>query len=113
MHTRRRQKQFEVRTICADGRVRCMEAHTSPLWHDGSITGGMVFMSDITERKLAQECAARSGKLRALGELAASVAHNLNNSLTVIQGRAQLLLMRSGADDATQKNLAVVTQAAG
>src|SRR3989440_2403584 len=107
------QRQFELRTICADGRVRCMDAHTSPLWHDGAITGVMVFMSDITERKLAQECAARSDKLRALGELAAGVAHNLNNSLTVIQGRAQLLLMRSGADDANQKSLEVITQAVG
>src|SRR5256885_16091535 len=107
------QKQFEVRTICADGRIRCMDAHTSPLWHDGSITGVMVFMSDITERKLAQERAARSDKLRALGELAAGVAHNLNNSLTVIQGRAQLLLMRSGADDAKKESLEVITQAVG
>src|SRR5437763_4106051 len=107
------QKQFELRTICADGRVRCMDAHTSPLWRDGSITGVMVFMSDITERKLAQERAARSDKLRALGELAAGVAHNLNNSLTVIQGRAQLLLMRSGADDAKKKSLEVITQAVG
>ncbi|HEY0348077.1 MAG TPA: ATP-binding protein [Pyrinomonadaceae bacterium] len=107
------QRQFELRTICADGRVRCMDAHTSPLWHDGAITGVMVFMSDITERKLAQECAARSDKLRALGELAAGVAHNLNNSLTVIQGRAQLLLMRSGADDAKKKSLEVITQAVG
>lgn len=107
------QRQFEVRTICADGRVRCMDAHTSPLWHDGSITGVMVFMSDITERKLAQARAARSDKLRALGELAAGVAHNLNNSLTVIQGRAQLLLMRSGGDEANKKSLEVITQAVG
>ncbi len=107
------QKQFEVRTICADGRVRCMDAHTSPLWRDGGITGVMVFMSDITERKLAQERAARSDKLRALGELAAGVAHNLNNSLTVIQGRAQLLLMRSGADEPNKKSLEVITQAVG
>ena len=107
------QKQFEVRTICADGRVRCMDAHTSPLWRDGSITGVMVFMSDITERKLAQERAARSDKLRALGELAAGVAHNLNNSLTVIQGRAQLLSMRSGADEPNKKSLEVITQAVG
>lgn len=105
------ERQFELRTICTDGRVRCMDAHTSPLWHDGSITGVMVFMSDITERKLAQERAARSDKLRALGELAAGVAHNLNNSLTVIQGRAQLLLMRSTADEANKKSLAVITQA--
>jgi len=107
------QKQFEVRTICADGRVRCMDAHTSPLWHDGSITGVMVFMSDITEKKLAQARAARSDKLRALGELAAGVAHNLNNSLTVIQGRAQLLSMRSAADDGNKKSLEVITQAVG
>ena len=106
------EKQFEVRTICTDGRVRCMDAHTSPLWRDGSITGVMVFMSDITERKLAQARAARSDKLRALGELAAGVAHNLNNSLTVIQGRAQLLLMRSTADG-TKKSLEVITQAVG
>lgn len=107
------QKQFELRTICADGRIRCMDAHTSPLWHDGSITGVMVFMSDITEKKLAQARAARSDKLRALGELAAGVAHNLNNSLTVIQGRAQLLLMRSAADEGNKKSLEVITQAVG
>ena len=108
------ERQFELRTICTDGRVRCMDAHTSPLWHDGSITGVMVFMSDITERKLAQARAARSDKLRALGELAAGVAHNLNNSLTVIQGRAQLLLMRSStADEGNKKSLGVITQAVG
>ena len=105
------EKQFEVRTICSDGRVRCMDAHTSPLWSDGNITGVMAFMSDITERKLAQERAARSDKLRALGELAAGVAHNLNNSLTVIQGRAQLLLMRSNAEEGNKKSLEVITQA--
>ena len=105
------EQQFELRTICTDGRVRCMDAHTSPLWHDGSITGVMVFMSDITERKLAQERAARSDKLRALGELAAGVAHNLNNSLTVIQGRAQLLLMRSSENEGNKKSLEVITQA--
>ncbi len=107
------ERQFEVRTICTDGRVRCMDAHTSPLWRDGSITGVMVFMSDITEKKLAQARAARSDKLRALGELAAGVAHNLNNSLTVIQGRAQLLLMRSTADEGSRKSLGVITQAVG
>jgi PAS domain S-box-containing protein len=107
------EKQFEVRTICTDGRVRCMDAHTSPLWRDGSITGVMVFMSDITERKLAQARAARSDKLRALGELAAGVAHNLNNSLTVIQGRAQLLLMRNAAEEGNKKSLEVITQAVG
>src|SRR3977135_792496 len=53
---------------------------------------------------------AQSDKLRAVGELAAGVAHNLNNSLTVIKGRAQLLLLRN-TDEPTAKNLKVIANA--
>jgi signal transduction histidine kinase len=84
-----------------------MDAHASPLWQDGNISGVMVFMSDMTERKLARERAARSDKLRALGELAAGVAHNVNNSLTVIQGRSQLMSI----NDAENKHLKIIMQA--
>lgn len=102
--------QFEVRAIRTDGSARHVEAHTSPLWKDGSVTGVLVFLRDVTERKRAQDLMAQSDKLRAVGELAAGVAHNLNNSLTVIQGRAQLLLMR-GMDEPTSKSLKVITNA--
>jgi PAS domain S-box-containing protein len=102
--------QFEVRAIRTDGTVRHVEAHTSPLWKDGNVNGVLVFLRDVTERKKTQELMAQSDKLRAVGELAAGVAHNLNNSLTVIQGRAQLLLMR-GMDDPTTKSLKVITNA--
>jgi PAS domain S-box-containing protein len=102
--------QFEVRAIRTDSTVRNVEAHTSPLWKDGNVTGVLLFLRDVTERKLAQEVMAQSDKLRAVGELAAGVAHNLNNSLTVIKGRAQLLLMRS-TDEPTVKSLKVITNA--
>lgn len=102
--------QFEVRAIRTDGTTRYVEAHTSPLWKDGNVTGVLVFLRDVTERKRSQELMAQSDKLRAVGELAAGVAHNLNNSLTVIQGRAQLLLMRR-MDDPTTKSLKVITNA--
>ncbi|HXD34301.1 MAG TPA: PAS domain-containing protein [Pyrinomonadaceae bacterium] len=102
--------QFEVRAIRTDGTMRVVEAHTSPLWKDGNVTGVLVFLRDVTERKQAQELMAQSDKLRAVGELAAGVAHNLNNSLTVIQGRAQLLLMR-GTDESTTKSLKVINNA--
>ena len=102
--------QCEVQIIRTDGTVRYVEAHTSPLWRDGNVHGALVFLRDMTERKRAQERMAQSDKLRAVGELAAGVAHNLNNALTVIQGRAQLLLMQS-EDPATSKSLEVITRA--
>jgi PAS domain S-box-containing protein len=101
------ENQAELTTQCGDGRERYMDANASPLWQDGNISGAMVFMSDMTERKMARERAARSDKLRALGELAAGVAHNVNNSLTVIQGRSQLMSI----NDAENKHLKIIMQA--
>ncbi|HYW70467.1 MAG TPA: ATP-binding protein [Pyrinomonadaceae bacterium] len=101
------ESQAEITTQCGDGRERYMDAYASPLWQDGNISGAMVFMSDMTERKLARERAARSDKLRALGELAAGVAHNVNNSLTVIQGRSQLMSI----NDSENKHLKIIMQA--
>ena len=101
------ESQAEITTQCGDGRERYMDAHASPLWQDGNINGAMVFMSDVTERKMARERAARSDKLRALGELAAGVAHNVNNSLTVIQGRSQLMSI----NDSENKHLKIIMQA--
>jgi PAS domain S-box-containing protein len=102
--------QCEVQVVRADGAVRFVEAHSSPRWKDGAVSGALVFLRDMTERRRTQERMAQSDKLRAVGELAAGVAHNLNNSLTVIQGRAQLLLMRS-TDEATSKSLETITRA--
>jgi len=101
------ESQAEITTQCGDGRERYMDAYASPLWQDGNIRGAMVFMSDMTERKMARERAARSDKLRALGELAAGVAHNVNNSLTVIQGRSQLMSIH----DSENKHLKIIMQA--
>ncbi|MEP6742026.1 MAG: PAS domain-containing protein [bacterium] len=102
--------ECEVRVLHTEGPIRYAEAHTSPLWKDGEIDGVLVFLRDVTERKREHELMAQSDKLRAVGELAAGVAHNLNNSLTVIQGRAQLLL-RNAADETSAKSLEVITNA--
>lgn len=102
--------EYETRLMRVDGSSRYAEAHTSPLWKDGEIDGVLVFVRDVTERKRERELMAQSDKLRAVGELAAGVAHNLNNSLTVIQGRAQLLL-RNASDETSAKSLQVITNA--
>jgi PAS domain S-box-containing protein len=102
--------EYEVLINRPDGSPRYAEAHTSPLWKDGEIDGVLVFLRDVTDRKREHELMAQSDKLRAVGELAAGVAHNLNNSLTVIQGRAQLLL-RNATDEVSSKSLQVITNA--
>jgi PAS domain S-box-containing protein len=102
--------QGEMQAMRADGALRFVEAHSSPLWKEGAVAGVLVFLRDLTERRRAHERMAQSDKLRAVGELAAGVAHNLNNSLTVIQGRAQLL-QRRATDEATSKSLEVIVQA--
>lgn len=102
--------EYEVRVVRSDGSIRYAEAHTSPLWKDGEIDGVLVFLRDVTDRKREHELMAQSDKLRAVGELAAGVAHNLNNSLTVIQGRAQLLL-RNATDESSARSLEVITNA--
>jgi PAS domain S-box-containing protein len=105
-----RDTQDEMQAVGADEAVRFVEAHTSPLWKEGAVTGALVFLRDRTERKRTSERMAQSDKLRAVGELAAGVAHNLNNALTVIQGRAQLL-QRRATDEATSKSLEVIVNA--
>jgi len=102
--------QTEIRAIRPDETDRDFEAHVSPLWKDGEVDGVIVFLHDITERKRTQDLVSQSDKLRAVGELAAGVAHNLNNSLTVIKGRAQLLQMKA-TDEATLKSLQVINEA--
>jgi PAS domain S-box-containing protein len=102
--------ESEARGVRTDGTVRDVEIHTAPRWKEGQVAGVLAFVRDVTERKRSQEMLVQSDKLRAVGELAAGVAHNLNNSLTVIQGRAQLLMMRS-TDESTVKSLKVITKA--
>jgi len=56
-----------------------------------NITGGVGIVRDITERQKIEDQLLRSEKLKSLGELAGGVAHDFNNVLAAILGRAQLL----------------------
>ena len=64
----------------------------------GKFDGGVFLIQDITEKKKMEEQFVQSEKLRALGEMAGGVAHDFNNVLSAILGRAQLL--KRGVKDA-------------
>jgi PAS domain S-box-containing protein len=59
----------------------------------GENIGYVSIARDITERKELQYKLLQSEKLKSLGELAGGVAHDFNNVLAAILGRAQLLKM--------------------
>ena len=65
-----------------------------------------------TELKDARVRLVRSEKLEALGEMAAGVAHDFNNILSAILGRAQMLNVRLGADAEIRRSIEVIEQAA-
>lgn len=59
----------------------------------------VVVWQDVTEARRLEQSLLQAGKLAAIGQLAAGVAHEINNPLTVINASAQMLKMGITADD--------------
>jgi PAS domain S-box-containing protein len=58
---------------------------------DGEVTGAVVVIRDVTEEKRTRQTLEQTEKLGFMGSLLAGVAHELNNPLSVLLGRAELL----------------------
>ena len=102
---------YESRYLAHDGSIRYAAVNSAPIIVDGQTTGVLGIAHDITEQKQERERAARADKLRALGQLASGVAHDFNNSLAAILGRAQLILRRV-KDEELIRSLGIIVTAA-
>ena len=68
------------------------EMNTYPnLTGEGKVRQAIVIEENITEKKLLEEQLIQSEKLAVAGQLAAGIAHEINNPLTAIVANAQLL----------------------
>lgn len=93
----------DLRRFWEDGSRRVLlSINAAPLVDTaGGIDGLVVTVDDITQRVELEERLRQSQKMESIGQLAAGVAHDINNVLTVIQGHAELLreTVRPGAPE--------------
>ena len=64
----------------------------TPLFREGEFAGTLAVFTDLTELKQMEQQLIQSGKLAAIGQLVAGVAHELNNPLTSVVGYSELLM---------------------
>ncbi|MBJ6763591.1 PAS domain S-box protein [Myxococcaceae bacterium JPH2] len=101
---------FETRLLASDGaEVRVSFATSSMLTHHAEVEGVIAIGQDITVVKELEKRIIHAEKLASIGQLAASVVHEINNPMTAVATYADALLQRSrttpGANPADQEKL--------
>lgn len=82
---------YEHYITCRDGREILIKVKSSPIVEDGEITGIMVLAEDITVQRKIEKEMNRLGQLHTVGEMAASIGHEIRNPMTTVQGFLQMM----------------------
>jgi PAS domain S-box-containing protein len=100
---------YEYRYITGNGETRWVsESVASIEYHGKKATLGTSM--DITELKELEQELLTSSKLASVGELAAGIAHEINNPLTGVMGFAQLLVEKKDTPREISKDLESIYQ---
>ena len=70
---------------------RLLNVSVMPLVHDRQVTGSLILVDDITERRAREARMRRMENLASLTTLAAGVAHEIKNPLTALSLHVQLM----------------------
>src|SRR5437899_405209 len=75
------------------------EISAQPVAVDGCVVGVVVTFREVTETRLQDEALRRSEKLAAVGQLASSIAHEINNPLESITNLLYLIRQSESMED--------------
>ncbi len=93
----------------ADGRI--FEVHFYPLFNaSGQLANVVGYGKDVTEQHRAAERAQHTEKMAAIGQLAAGIAHEINNPLGVILCHADLAMDEMEDPGQLRQDLAVIAR---
>jgi PAS domain S-box-containing protein len=73
--------------------------------------GTIMTVTDVTERREAEEHFRQAQKMEAIGELTSGVAHDFNNLLTAVMGNLQLIERKLGDDLRMKRQLGTALRA--
>jgi two-component system, cell cycle sensor histidine kinase and response regulator CckA len=104
-----RDQPARIRT--PQGALREMLVSLSPVALGGK-PHVLLLAQDVSERALLERQLRQAQKMEAIGQLAAGVAHDFNNILTVIQGHASLLQHKINDGSMEKKSVEQISQAA-
>jgi len=90
----------EIVNTRPDGITGTLRVSSAPIYRGQLIEAAVVILQDVTEERRRQQEATQSDKLRALGQLAGGVAHDLNQYLTLVAGYADIGLATLDDDKA-------------
>ncbi|WP_066064618.1 PAS domain S-box protein [Neobacillus soli] len=82
---------YEIKIPHANGAAVILQCTSLPIIINGNIAGIIGYGKDLTTLRKTEERLRRTEKLSIVGELSASVAHEIRNPLTSLKGFVQLL----------------------
>ncbi len=87
--------EMSIVSAPAGGKVRYFDVTATPIEDSkGEQNRALLFLRDVTEKRLQELQLMQAEKLSSIGVLAAGVAHEINNPLSSVAGYAEALLRR-------------------
>ncbi len=84
-------QRYATTIIAMDGKLVSALLNITPIRRGDKVIGVLGIARDITERKQMEAQLLQASKMAAIGELAAGVAHEINNPAAIISGTAEQL----------------------